>query len=378
MQLSASLMRRSVSVLALTLGTATLAFAQAQPGGTTSPPGTIVIDGSSTTGPLTAAVAEEFGKTPEGARVRIPVGISGTGGGFKKFCADAPASRTDVSNASRPIKQSEVEACKKNQIQFSEVPVGIDGLSVVVNQENTWAKCLTVGELKRIFEPAAEKKILSWKQVRATFPDVPLALFIPGTDSGTFDFFTEVIVGTSGASRGDLTPSEDDNVLVRGVAGTRGGLGYFGFAYLEANLDKIKDVAIDPRTALDLKSDSDCRGVEATFETILQGTYQPLSRPLFIYPNSNSVARKPELVHFVNFYLGPNGVRKSVPDRRRPGQTTILIRQVGYVEFPDALYENALKCFAKRVTGTAFEKDGKALGIATVPETIAAYAKRCN
>lgn len=377
MKFSASLVRRTLFVLSLLVGSS-LVVAQPQPGGTTSPPGTIVIDGSSTTGPLTAAVAEEFSKTPEGARVRIPVGISGTGGGFKKFCAGDPASRTDISNASRPIKQSEVEACNKNQIKYVEVPVGIDGLSVVVNKQNTWAACLTVGELKRIFEPAAEKKIVNWKQVRATFPDVPLALFIPGTDSGTFDFFTEVIVGKSGASRGDLTPSEDDNVLVRGVAGTRGGLGYFGFAYLEANLDKIQDIAIDPSTAVDLKSNADCKGVPATFETILKGTYQLLARPLFIYPNFNSVERKPELVNFVNFYLGPNGMRKQVPDRRNPGKQTNLIRQVGYVEFPNALYENALKCFAKKVTGTAFEKDGKALGLATVPQTIEAYAKRCN
>lgn len=379
MKFNISIVRRSLFVLAFVVGSS-LAVAQPQPGGTTSPPGTIVVDGSSTVGPLTAAVAEVFSATLQGAGVRIPVGISGTGGGFKKFCADDPAARTDINDASRPIKQSEVDACNKNQIRFIEVPVGIDGLSVVVNKKNTWAACLTVGELKRIFEPAAEKKIVSWKQVRATFPDVPLKLFTPGTDSGTFDFFTEVIVGKSGASRRDVTVSEDDNVLVQGVAGTEGGLGYFGFAYLEANLAKIKDAAIDPRPIVDLKSDAECKGVPAIFETILNGTYQPLSRPIFIYPNFSSVERKPELVNFVSFYLGKDtGARQQVPDRRDPHKKTLLIRRVGYVEFPDKLYEDALKCFRKKIMGTAFvDAAGRALGIATVPQTIELYAKRCN
>ncbi len=203
------------------------------PGGTTSPPGTIVIDGSSTVEPVTSAIAEEFKKTEQGKNVRITVGISGTGGGFKKFCSDNPPERTDIQDASRPITAKEHDQCTKNQIKYIELPVAIDGLAVVVNKQNSWARCLTVGELKRIWEPAAEGKIKSWKQIRATFPDRPLTLAGPGPDSGTFDFFTEVIVGKAKASRGDYLASEDDNVIVQAVAGDANALGYFGLAFLE-------------------------------------------------------------------------------------------------------------------------------------------------
>lgn len=351
------------------------------PGGTTSPPGTIVIDGSSTVEPITSAIAEEFRKTTHGKKVRITVGISGTGGGFKKFCSDNPPERTDIQNASRPITASEHEKCTKNKIKYIELPVAIDGLAVVVNKKNTWAKCLTVGELRRMWEPAAEGKIKNWKQIRATFPDRPLVLSGAGADSGTFDFFTEVIVGKAKASRGDYLASEDDNVIVQAVAGDVNALGYLGFAYAVNNLEKLKLVAIDPGLKVDLKSDDECKGVAPTFETILAGSYQPLSRPIFIYPNLVSVERKdkPEMAQFVTYYLSKDGVRKVVPDRRNPGKTTLLVRQVGYVEFPDKVYELAQACFDKRITGSAFlDKDGKPKGFATVPEVITQLEKRCK
>ncbi len=349
------------------------------PGGTTSPPGTIVIDGSSTVEPITSAIAEEFKKTKQGKKVRITVGISGTGGGFKKFCSDNPPERTDIQNASRPIRAEEHERCKKNKSEYIEIPVAIDGLSVVVNKKNTWAKCLTVGELKRIWEPQAEGKIKTWKQVRATFPDRPLVLAGAGADSGTFDFFTEVIMGKAKASRGDYLASEDDNVIVQAVAGDTNALGYFGLAYLEQNLDKLIGVAIDPSLKVDLNSDTECKGVEPNFDNVLKGTYQPLSRPIFIYPNLVSVNLKPEMVQFVTFYLSKEGVRKVVPDRRNPGKTTLLVRQVGYVEFPDKAYELAQMCFNKRITGSAFvDKEGKPTGFATVPDVIAQLEKRCK
>lgn len=349
------------------------------PGGTTSPPGTIVIDGSSTVEPVTSAIAEEFRKTERGKKVRITVGISGTGGGFKKFCSANPPERTDISDASRPITAKEHDQCTKNQIKYIELPVAIDGLSVVVNKQNSWARCLTVGELKRMWEPAAEGKIKNWKQIRATFPDRPLTLAGPGADSGTFDFFTEVIVGKAKASRGDYLASEDDNVIVQAVAGDIKALGYFGLAYLEQNLGKLIGVAIDPSPKVDLASDADCKGVEPTFDNVLNGSYRPLSRPIFIYPNLVSVTGKPEMVQFVTFYLSKDGVRKIVPDRRKPGKTTLLVREVGYVEFPYEVYELAQACFERRVTGSAFtDKEGKPTGFATVPDVIAQLEKRCK
>ena len=357
---------------------AALGLAQ-PPRGPTSPPGPIVIDGSSTVEPVTSAIAEEFRKTEQGKNVRITVGISGTGGGFKKFCSDNPPERTDIQDASRPITAKEHEKCTKNQIKYIEIPVAIDGLAVVVNKQNSWARCLTVGELGRMWEPSAEGKIKSWKQIRATFPDRPLVLAGPGPDSGTFDFFTEVIVGKAKASRGDYLASEDDNVIVQAVAGDINALGYFGLAYLEQNLDELIGVTIDPSLNVDLKSDAECKGVEPNFDNVLKGTYQPLSRPIFIYPNLVSVNGKPEMVQFVTFYLGKDGVRKEVKDRRNPGKTTLLVRQVGYVEFPDKVYELALVCFNKRITGSAFVgKDGKPIGFATVPQVITQLEKRCK
>ncbi len=293
---------------------------------------TIIIDGSSTVAPISSAVAEEFQRGNPG--VRVPVGISGTGGGFKKFCAG----ETDISDASRPIKESEVEQCAQNGIEYIELPVAFDGLAVLVNPANDWAECLTVGELKTIWEPAAEGVITNWNQVRPDFPDRPLNLYGPGVDSGTYDYFTEAIVGEEGASRGDFLPSEDDNVLVQGVAGDENALGFFGLAYYEQNQDKLKLVAVDGGNGCVLPS----------AETVIDGTYQPLSRPIFIYVNRARVDEKPILNDFITFYL-ENAAALSV--------------EVGYVPLSDELYQLAQQRFEERITGSIFEGLGSTVGV---------------
>jgi phosphate transport system substrate-binding protein len=239
--------------------------------------GEIKVDGSSTVYPITEAVGEEFQKLhPD---VKVVVGISGTGGGFKKFCNG----ETDISNASRPILQKEIDTCAQNGIEYIELPVAYDALSVVVNPRNDWVACMTVAELKKIWEPDAQGKITRWNQVRPEWPDAPLNLYGAGTDSGTFDYFTEAIVGKAKASRGDYTASEDDNVLVQGVANDQYALGYFGLAYYFENQDKLKAVAIDNGKGCVLPSE----------ETVRNGTYQPLSRPLFIYVSRKArIARR--------------------------------------------------------------------------------------
>lgn len=250
--------------------------------------GEVRVDGSSTVGPLTAAAGELFAATPEGAGVNISVGQSGTGGGFKKFCAG----ETDISNASRPIKDEESAACADAGVEYAEIAVANDALTVVVNKENDWATCLTVAELNKMWSPEAEDTITNWNQVRDGFPDVPLELFGAGTDSGTFDYFTDVINGEEGASRTDYSPTEDDNVTVTGVEGTKGALGYFGFSYYEENMDKLTAVAID--------NGAGC--VAPSSEAAQDGSYAPLSRPLFIYP-SKAAMEKPEVAAFVDFYV---------------------------------------------------------------------------
>jgi phosphate transport system substrate-binding protein len=353
-------------------------LAQDRAGATASPPGTIVIDGSSTVAPLTSAVAEEFRKTPAGRSVRITVGISGTGGGFKKFCADSPQSRTDIQDASRPIQATEDEACQRNGVSYVEVPVAIDGLSVVVHPRNTWAVCLTRGELKRIWEPAAERRITSWRQVRATFPDRPLRLAGAGADSGTFDSFTEMVVGKAKASRGDYLATEDDNVTVQFVQRDDGSLGYFGLAYLEENHGRVKGVAIDPSDRVDLASDADCRGVAPDMEATKAGRY-PLTRPLFIYLNRTSALSKPEVRQFASWYVGQGtGVTLAVDDPRQGGKRTNLTRAVGYVEFPDTVYAAARQCVARLVAGTAFKEAGKPAGHASLAQVTATYPARCR
>jgi phosphate transport system substrate-binding protein len=248
--------------------------------------GTITADGSSTVGPYTQAAAELFSRA--GAKnVRITVGISGTGGGFERFCRG----ETDLSNASRPMKIKEAQLCKDNDVgSWFAFTVANDALTVVVNQSNTWATCLSVAELKKIWEPSS--KVNNWQDVRAGFPDVSLKLFGPGTESGTFDYFTEVINGKAKASRSDYQASEDDNVLVQGVAGEKGGLGYFGFSYYEENKDKLNAVQIrNPKTGA-------C--VAPGIKTTQSGAYKPLSRPLFIYAKGSSFKRK-EVQAFVDY-----------------------------------------------------------------------------
>ena len=291
--------------------------------------GDIVIDGSSTVYPITQAAAEEFARYARD--VRVSVGIAGTGGGFKKFCAG----ETDIQNASRPITASEVAACRERGVEYIEVPVAYDGLAVVVSPQNTWASCLTRAELKKIWEPEAQGKITNWKQVRDSFPDKPLKLYGAGTDSGTFEYFTEAITGKAKSSRGDYQASEDDNVLVQGVSKDANALGYFGLAYYAENLDKLKAVAVDA------KGDGTC--VAPSIETVNQGTYQPLSRPLFIYVRREA-ASQPHVRAYLNFYLSTSYT------------PLIQSREVGYVALSARLYEAATKRFNAGTTGTLFPK----------------------
>jgi phosphate transport system substrate-binding protein len=249
--------------------------------------GSITSDGSSTVGPYTTAAAELFSRAGA-SNVRVTVGISGTGGGFERFCRG----EIDLSNASRPMKTSEAELCRDNGVAWKAFTVANDALSVVVNRQNTWATCLSVDELKRIWEPGS--KVDSWRDVRAGFPDVALKLFGPGTDSGTFDYFTEVINGKSRASRSDYQASEDDNVLVQGVSGERGGLGYFGFSYYEENKDRLRAVQVrNPKSG---------RCVSPGIKTVQNTSYKPLGRPLFVYAKGSSFARR-EVQAFVDYVL---------------------------------------------------------------------------
>jgi len=249
--------------------------------------GQINADGSSTVGPLTTAAYEFFAE--QQPRVQVAVGTSGTGGGFEKFCNG----ETDIQNASRPIKDEEKAACESKGITYTELTVATDALTVVVNKENTWAKCLTVEQLKKIWEPAAEGKVKSWKDVDPKFPDEALTLAGPGTDSGTFDYFTDEINGEEGASRKDYSASENDNDIVAAVAGAKGGLGYFGFTYYEENQDKL--------TAVEIDSGNGC--VAPSVQAAQDGSYTPLSRPLFVYVKNES-AKRPEVKAFIDFYAG--------------------------------------------------------------------------
>jgi phosphate transport system substrate-binding protein len=294
----------------------------------------ISVDGSSTVFPITEAMAEEFQKANKG--IKVTVGIGGTGGGFKKFCRG----EIDISDASRPIRDVEREECKKNNVEYIELPIALDALSVMVNPKNDWAKEMTVAELKKIWEPEAQGKIMNWKQVRASFPDRPLKLYGAGVDSGTYDYFTAAIVGKEHSSRGDFTASEDDNVLVQGIAGDLNALGFFGLAYYLENKDKLKAVAIK------LKDDS--KAVEPAVETAKDGTYQPLSRPIFIYVSKKAAETKPEVVQFVDFYLNKDHASK-------------LVKEVGYVPLPENAYDVFAKRFKERELGTAFH--GSKIGV---------------
>ncbi len=285
--------------------------------------GLVKIDGSSTVFPITEAVAEDFQNAKKGA-VRVTVGISGTGGGFKKFCRG----ETDIVNASRPILQKEMEECKKSGIQYVEMPVAFDALTVVINPKNDWAKTLTVAELKKIWEPEAQGKITKWNQANPAWPDEKLTLYGAGADSGTFDYFTEAIVGKTKSSRGDFTASEDDNVLVQGVASDKNALGFFGFAYYVENQKKLKAVAIDSGKGPVLPSE----------KTVEDGSYQPLSRPIFIYVNIRS-AEKPEVRELVEFYM------KNAP---------ALVKEVKFFPLPPQAYSTNLEHLNKKKVGTVF------------------------
>jgi phosphate transport system substrate-binding protein len=265
---------------------ATPAETTSAPAATSTLSGEIRLDGSSTVAPLSAAAGELF--KAENPDVNVSVGTSGTGGGFAKFCAG----ETDISNASRPIKDEEAETCAAAGIEFTRIDVSNDALTVVVSKENDWATCLTVEELNKIWAPEAEGKITNWSQVRAGFPDVELDLHAPGTDSGTFDYFTEVINGDGGASRTDFSPSEDDNIIVQGIQGSAGGMGYFGLSYFNENSDTL--------TAVEIDGGAGC--VASSSENAQAGIYVPLARPLFIYAN-NASAQKPEVISFLDFYV---------------------------------------------------------------------------
>lgn len=270
--------------------------------------GTIEIDGSSTVYPISEAVAEDFGKLYK--NVRVNVGVSGTGGGFKRFIVG----ETDITDASRPIKQKEIDKANYNDIKFHELKIGADGLSVIVNPSNNWVDCLTVAELKKIWEPGST--INNWNQVRSSFPDKKMRLYGPDTDSGTFDYFTEEINGEAQLSRSDYTMSANDNVLVQGIAGDKGSLGYFGYAYYAENKDKLKVIGVDNGDGCVVPSGT----------TIQDGSYKPLSRPLFIYLNVKSLG-KPEVKEFVRFYMVHG---KS------------LVDEVGYVSVASSVYEDNL------------------------------------
>ena len=298
----------------------------------------INVDGSSTVYPITDEMAKRF-KQEIPDSPDIDVTFSGTGGGFRKFCAG----ETDISNASRPITQEEMSTCKANGIEYVELPIAFDALTVAVNGENTWAADMTLDELKMLWEPGAEGSITRWNQIRSDWPDEEIALYGPGKDSGTFDYFTDVIVGEDGASRADYVASEDDDELVRGVQADANALGYFGFAYYKESQDSISSLAID----------SGSGPIKPSGETIRSNEYQPLSRPLFIYVNTSDLDDNPALVSFVELYL--NNARTVVDD-------------VGYEPLPNEAYEVAMDHFLERKVGSVF--DGKAQSDLTIEQLL--------
>ena len=293
---------------------------------TSEPAATIKTDGSSTVYPITKAIAEEFKTTAAGKNAQAIVNFSGTSAGFKKFCAG----ETDISDASRPIRTEEMEACNNNKIRYIELPVAYDALTIAVNPQNTWAKDITVAELKKMWEPAAEGKVTNWQQIRSAWSDRPLKLYGAGKDSGTYDYFTEAIVGKARASRQDYTASEDDDELVAGISKDPNGLGYFGFAYYEANQDKLKVLAVDSGKGAVLPSR----------QTVEKAQYEPLSRPLFIYVNARSAQLKPAVRRFVDFYI-----------QRAP----TLVSSVGYIPLPAEGYRLTYIYFNRGKVGTVFE-----------------------
>lgn len=286
----------------------------------------VLIDGSSTVYPISEAVAEEFGSTHP--NIRVSIGVSGTGGGFKKFCAG----ETDISEASRPIKATEAEHCKAQGVGYVELPIAYDALTIIVNPANTWLTSITVDELKKLWAPESQGTVTKWSQVNPTWPDKPIHLYGPGIDSGTFDYFTEAINGKEDASRGDYTSSEDDNVIIQGVARDPLALGFLGMSYVQENASKVKAIAVGSDKAV-LPSASSVR----------DGSYQPLSRPLFLYVRSDR-AREPSVQAFLSFYLSEGAT---------------LVEQVGYVGLSKELAATVLKRYEAGTEGTLYENGGQ-------------------
>jgi phosphate transport system substrate-binding protein len=309
---------------------------------TAAPAANIAIDGSSTVYPITEAVAEEFQK---GKDVRVTIGVSGTGGGFKKFCKGEIA----IAGASRPIKPTEVELCKGANIDYIELPVAYDGLAVTIHPSNTFAATMTVAELKKIWEPEAQGKITKWNQVRPEWPDKEIHLFGAGVDSGTYDYFTLAINGKEHASRGDFTSSEDDNMLVQGVSNDPLAMGFFGYAYYGSNATKLKAVAIDDGNPANGEG-----GITPSPDSVAKGTYQPLSRPIFIYVSS-AAASRPEIIAFIEYYMSKGAS---------------LVQEAGYIPLPQKAYDLALARFKGNKLGSMFEGEGSKVGV-TVEDLLA-------
>ncbi len=295
----------------------------------------ITVDGSSTVFPISEAVAEEFQKEHD---ARVTIGVSGSGGGFKKFAKNEIL----ISNASRPIKASEIDLCRENGVEFVELPVAYDGIAVVVHKDNDWVDSMMTEELKMLWSPAAQGQITRWDQLRADWPHKEIHLFGPGVDSGTYDYFTQAIVGEEHSSRGDFTSSEDDNVLVQGIANDPLALGFFGFAYYAENQDKLKLVPID-----DGNSGNGSGPIAPSLETVANGTYQPLSRPLFIYVNKNAAAQQ-EVADFIHYYIE---------------QSSKLVLEVGYIPLPASAMHLVRKRFDERVAGSVFADGGAQTGV---------------
>jgi phosphate transport system substrate-binding protein len=306
-------------------------------------PALVTLDGSSTVFPISEAVAEEFQRVNPGTRVTV--GISGTGGGFQKFCR----AETDISDASRPITATEIAACQKAGVEYVELPVAYDGIAIVVNPKASWASDITVAELKTLWAPDAQGKVTKWNQVRASWPDREIHLFGAGVDSGTYDYFTEATTGKAKASRGDFTSSEDDNVLVQGVSSDELALGFIPFAYYEENRDKLKLVPVD-----DGKADNGAGAILPSPDSIRTGTYQPLSRPIFIYVSTKAAGR-PEVQKFVEFYLD---------------QADALVREVNYVGLGAEAYKLVDERFNARTTGSLFAGAENTVGV-TIEQLLA-------
>ena len=311
---------------------AALAFSAAGITGVATAQEIVRIDGSSTVFPISEAFAEEFQNETGN---RVTVGLSGTGGGFQKFCRG----ETDISGASRPIKEEEIAFCAENNIEYIELPVALDALANIVNPNNDWVECLTVAELKKIWEPAAQGTITNWNQVRAEFPDRPLELFGAGTDSGTYDYYTQALVGEEGSSRGDYTATEDDNITIQGVSGSENALGFLGLAYVTENQGRVKPIAVENEAG-------EC--VTPSVETARNATYQPLSRPLFFYVAVRS-ADKPNVKQFLEYNFDPARAEE-------------LVGEVGYVPLLTEIHTAALEKFEAKKTGTAFG-EGSQIGV---------------